>query len=118
MATHQQTGKKGEDLAAEWLRQKGYQLIERNWRYSHYEIDIIASLGRTLHFIEVKTTRSDAFGWPEEAVTDAKMNSLMKAAEAYLDEHPEWILIQYDIVSVRLPFNSAPDIYLIEDVYL
>ncbi len=118
MATHNETGKKGESLAADWLEKSGFTLLHHNWRHSHYEIDIIASRSNMLHFIEVKTRRSNRFGYPEESVSDRKMENLMQAAEEFLYRHPEWKKVQYDVLSITMGKNEEADFFLIEDVYL
>lgn len=118
MATHNETGKKGEDLAAGWLQQNGFTLIHRNWRYSHYEVDIIACRNNMLHFIEVKTRRSNRFGHPEESVSDKKIENLMEAADEFMHRHPQWKKIQYNVLSITLLTNKEPTFFLIEDVYL
>lgn len=118
MATHNETGKKGESLAADWLEKSGFTLLHHNWRHSHYEIDIIASRSNMLHFIEVKTRRSNRFGYPEESVSDRKMENLMLAAEEFLYRHPEWKKVQYDVLSITMGKNEESDFFLIEDVYL
>ena len=118
MATHNETGKTGESLAAEWLKKSGFTLLHYNWRHSHYEIDIIASRANMLHFIEVKTRRSNRFGYPEESVSDRKMENLMQAAEEFLYRHPEWKKVQYDVLSITMGKNEEADFFLIEDVYL
>ncbi|MFM9908090.1 MAG: YraN family protein, partial [Chitinophagaceae bacterium] len=84
MASHNETGKKGEELAAAWLEESGFCLLHRNWRHSHYEIDIIATKSNKVHFIEVKTRSSNRFGFPEESVSDKKIENLMQAAEEFL----------------------------------
>ena len=83
MTNHQLTGNEGEELAAGWLQRKGFVLLHRNWRYSYYEVDIIAHFNNVLHFIEVKTRRNKKFGEPEEAVDDKKIMRLMEAGEAF-----------------------------------
>ncbi len=118
MATHNETGKKGESLAADWLEKSGFTLLHHNWRHSHYEIDIIASRSNMLHFIEVKTRRSNRFGYPEESVSDRKMENLMQAAEEFLYQHPEWKKVQYDVLAITMLKNEEADFFLIEDVYL
>jgi len=71
-------GNNGENVAASYLLQNGYGILERNWRFKHWEIDIIAFRDNKLHFIEVKTRTSKKFGNPEQSVTEKKMNSLKK----------------------------------------
>jgi len=118
MALHNTLGKKGEDLAATYLADSGYQLLHRNWRYSHYEIDIIALKGAILHFIEVKMRSSKQYGFPEEAVTKKKFQSLLNAADEFLHQHPQYRHVQYDILSINQYRDQPPEYFLIEDVYL
>ena len=116
MAHHLHTGRKGEALAAEWLGSKGYQVSHVNWRYSHYEIDIIAVKENLLHFIEVKTRQSTTFGYPEESVSRKKFLSLQLAAEEYLEQHQEWKHVQYDVLAIML-CGADVEFFLIEDVF-
>jgi putative endonuclease len=70
MASHNELGKEGEVLAATWLKEHGYKILHCNWRHSHYEIDIVATKGKFLHFVEVKARKFSMFGGhPEESVT-------------------------------------------------
>jgi putative endonuclease len=117
MARHNETGKNGELLAAGWLKERGYNILHINWRYSHYEIDIIATYQETLHFIEVKTRLSMTFGHPEESVSKKKFNSLMNGADEYLFQHPQWKRVQYDILSITKLKDKPVEYFLIEDVY-
>jgi len=118
MARHNELGKNGEALAAAYLTQHGYAILHCNWRYSHYEIDIIALKENVLHFVEVKSRASKNFGLPEEAVTKKKFQSLLQAADEFLFQHPEYRHVQYDILSITTLKNQPPDFFLIEDVYL
>ena len=117
MARHNETGKKGELLAATWLKEHNYEILNVNWRHSHYEIDIIASRNGILHVIEVKTRSSIAFGYPEEDVSKKKLGSLMNAAEEFLIQHPGWKRIQYDVLSITKRKDQPLEFFLIEDVY-
>ena len=78
MAKHNNTGKWGEDLAADYLREKGYEIIERDWRDGHRDIDIIARSPdlRTIVFVEVKTRATDVITKPEEAVDRRKIRNI------------------------------------------
>ena len=76
--------RRGEALAALLLRCKGYRIAARNWRCALGEVDIIAWQGETLVFVEVKARRDRALGAPEEAVTPAKRQRLVRLAQAYL----------------------------------
>lgn len=118
MAKHNNTGKEGELLAATYLLQKGFTIHYSNWRYSHFEIDIIASLNDILHFIEVKTRRSLQFGFPEESVTPKKLQHLIDAAEVFLYQFPQWKRVQFDVLSLMLVTGKEPEYFFIEDVYL
>ena len=118
MALHNTLGKTGEDLAAAYLEERGYQLLHRNWRHSHYEIDIIALKENTLHFIEVKMRSSKQYGFPEEAVTKKKFQSLLNAADEFLHQHPQYRHVQYDILAINQYRHQPPAYFLIEDVYL
>src|SRR5258706_15362434 len=80
-------GKRGEELAARYLQEKGYYIIEFNFRKNYTEIDIIATKDETLVFIEVKTRYSDAYGTPFEAITKGKIKNLVKTANLYSAFH-------------------------------
>jgi len=118
MATHNTTGKLGEQMAAGYFTQAGYSIIEKNWRHSHWEVDIIASKNNVLHFIEVKTRRTKKFGLPEENVNKKKIQYLINASAEYLDLHPEWKRVQFDILAISILKNEPVEYFLIEDVYL
>lgn len=116
-AQHIQTGERGEALAACYLIKKGYAICAKNWRFRHWEVDIIASKGKFLHFIEVKTRTSLRFGAPEESISREKMNHLRNAAEEYQYQHPEWKYVQFDVMAITLVKEEVKEILLIEDVY-
>ncbi len=110
-------GQKGERVAAAFLEAKGFQILEMNWRHGHKEVDIIACLGKTLHFIEVKTRTSTLFGMPETAVSATKMKLLREAAEIYQYNHPEWEKVQFDVLGILMPKNGKMEFLFNEDVY-
>ena len=112
------TGKRGEELGAEWLRNNGFTLLHRNWRVGRIETDIIATKEDVLHFIEVKTRRSLNFGNPEDRVDRKKLNNMIEAGTAYIAMHPEWRRIRYDILSIRIGVDQKTEFLLIEDVYV
>src|SRR5438128_1151354 len=115
MADHHELGKRGEELAASWLADKGYKILHRNWRAFQNEIDIIATKGKFVHFVEVKTREFTPFGFPEDNVTKTKFRNLMRAANIYLRQHPhDWI--RYDILSITLKRGEF-EYFLIEDVF-
>ncbi|MFT3827577.1 MAG: YraN family protein [Chitinophagaceae bacterium] len=118
MSHHNDTGKKGEELAAVYLRQQGFTILHCNWRHSHYEIDIIAHRNDLLHFIEVKTRRSLTYGQPEESISKKKLECLLKGGAAYQEQFPQWRKVQYDVLSITLLKGQEPEYFFIEDVYL
>ncbi len=102
MAKHLDVGKKGEDLAAAYLLEKGFKLLERNWRYSRAEVDLIALDEGILVFVEVKTRSYTAFGRPEEFVTERKEQFLAAAASAYMEAIDHDGEIRFDVIGVVL----------------
>lgn len=117
MHSNKITGNLGESMAVTYLQEQGYQILERNWRHRHWEVDIIASKNHLLHFIEVKTRHSLRFGLPEESITREKMQHLRDAAEEYQYHHPHWEYLQFDVLAITLENQTAKEIFLIEDVY-
>lgn len=118
MALHNELGKEAEAMAATWLQEKGYIILHRNWRYSHYEIDIIASKEKFLYFIEVKARKYFPGAFPEDSVTKKKFKHLQKAADEYLFLNPGHKWIQYHVLSITMHNNKEPEYFLIEDVFL
>jgi putative endonuclease len=127
MASHNILGKEGEQMAVNWLQEKGYEILHRNWRYSHYEIDIVAkkacpndSSGRgdILHIVEVKARYGKQFGNPEDSVTKKKFKHLQKATDEFLFLNPGYKWIQYDILAITLHKYDEPEYFLLEDVFL
>lgn len=118
MAHHNTTGALGEKMALKYMAEKGFVILHQNWRHSHWEVDLIASLKETLHFIEVKTRRTKKFGYPEEDVTKKKLTNLINASEEFLHLYPEWKRIQFDILSINLIRNEPAEFFFIEDVHI
>ena len=97
-------GRRGEDLAAEYLTEQGLVVLDRNWRCPDGEIDIVARDGAALVFVEVKTRRDLTFGPPEEAVIVGKRRRLRRLALQWLAQstvRPDEI--RFDVVSVLRP---------------
>ena len=118
MAKHIETGKIGEKMALGWLRERFYTILEQNWRYGRWEVDIIAEKYEVLHLIEIKTRRTTKFGLPEQSVGEKKIQNLIKAAEQYLYLHPKWQRIQFNILSILIIKDQPVEYFLIEDVFL
>lgn len=101
MATHNELGTLGEELATKFLRREGYTILERNWRFQKAEIDIIARKeDDTMVFVEVKTRNSAFFGDPQSFVTPAKIKLLVKAANEYLLKNELRHEARFDIIAV------------------
>ena len=105
-------------MALEYLLKNGFVILHKNWRHSHWEVDMIASMKGILHFIEVKTRRTKKFGYPEDDVTKKKVTNLINASEEFLFLYPEWKRIQFDILSISLLRNEPAEFFFIEDVHL
>ncbi len=116
MAGHNNTGKIGEILAACWLSERGYQIMFKNWRYRRGEIDIIARKTGVLHFIEVKTSRTNSFGYPEERINKRKWRSMINSSMAFLEGFGEEAPFQFDIISILIESNTAK-YYFINDAF-
>jgi putative endonuclease len=113
-----EVGRRGEDMAMHFLLEAGFQILKRNYRNRYGEIDIIASEGATLAFIEVKTRQNTLFGHPLEAVTYKKQLQISKTALEYqaqngLTDTPS----RFDVVAILLQKNSSPKIELIRNAF-
>lgn len=116
MAEHNELGKKGEQLAAEYLEKKGFTILEKNFVYQKAEIDIIAQNQNTLIVVEVKTRSSIDFGSPEEFVKPSKIKLLVKAIDHYVISRNIESKIQFDIIAV-FKKGSSFKIEHIEDAF-
>ncbi|MCM0665250.1 YraN family protein [Flavobacterium tyrosinilyticum] len=105
MAEHNDLGKLGEDLAAAHLEENGYSIIERNFVIQKAEIDIIAQKDNILAIVEVKTRSSLDFGSPQDFVKSKKIQLLIKAVNAYINDREkdfqEDLEIRFDIIAVH-----------------
>lgn len=117
MAKHSKIGIKGEQIAAAFLLNKGYIVLHKNWRSGHKEIDIIAFKYNILAIIEIKTRSSYDVSFPEEAVTRKKQQYLKLAAQDFMDQHPEYKNVRFDIISVLLEGDEAKEIVHFEEAF-
>lgn len=117
MAEHNDTGTKGEELASTFLRDRGFVILEKNWRFKNLEADIIAKTGNTLVIAEVKTRRSNYFGEPETFVNKQKQKNLIKTGNAYIQRNNLDLEVRFDIISIILGDNQMK-INHIEDAFL
>lgn len=95
-------GNRGEDLACEYLKKNGYEILERNKHFSKLcEIDIIAKLKNKVVFVEVKTRKTDNYGTPFEAITKTKYNNIKTGVLSYLQEN-KIKSYQIDVIGITL----------------
>jgi putative endonuclease len=110
-------GERGENVAAKYLRNQGYKILERNYKTSVGEIDIIARDGKVLVFVEVKTRAYDD-PTPEEQVNTAKMHQNTKAAKMYLSRFGQpQPPARFDVVAVVWPAGQPPIIRHTQDAF-
>ena len=108
--TKKEFGQFGEDKAAEYLNEKGYRILERNYSCKLGEVDIIARKGDTLCFIEVKTRSSFLYGSPGEAVGKSKMSHIKRVAEIYIRQKGLYPLrVSFDVMEVM--FNHIREAF-------
>ena len=110
------TGNDGEQAACTHLQEKGYEILEKNYRYRKSEIDLIAKHENWLVFIEVKTRSSSFFGFPEEFVDRKKQLLIFEAADNYVYEKDWNGNVRYDIVSIMVT-RGKREIFHIEDAF-
>jgi len=110
-------GASGEDAAASHLKARGFKVLDRNWRFRQWELDLVCRDRDTVVFVEVKTRRAGAMGAPGEALTRKKQARLIKAASHYLTEHGLWDEpCRFDLASVT-DTGEALDVEIEENVF-
>jgi putative endonuclease len=117
MAEHNELGKLGEELAVEFLRKNGYEILETNWTFQKAEIDIIAKKENILAIVEVKTRSSIEFGLPQDFVKPKKIQLLVKAVDAYVIEKDMDIDVRFDIIAIHKEGKSFVMDHLIDAFY-
>jgi putative endonuclease len=116
MAQHNDFGKKGEEMAVAYLRDKGYSILAENWIHKKSELDIVAQADNKLIVAEVKTRRGNLFGEPEEWVTKEKQRNLIKGAAAFIVEKNIDLEVRFDIISI-IHSEKGTRINHIEDAF-
>lgn len=117
MATHNDLGKRGEAIAASYLKGLGYELLEENWIHGKAELDLVAYCNGQLIFVEVKTRSSTAFGQPEDFVGPAKQKQLIQAATAYVELMGHQGEVRFDIVAILFDKSDYYTINHIQDAF-
>ncbi|HNQ35871.1 MAG TPA: YraN family protein [bacterium] len=115
----QRLGARGEALAADFLRRRGYRILARNYRTRLGELDLVARHGREIVFIEVRTRQGGGFGTPAESVRRLKQSRWRRAAVVFLQQQ-DWSdrPCRFDFVGVDLSDELAPDIQLLQNLIL
>lgn len=116
MASHNELGIKGEQLALNFLQEKGYVILEKNYRYLKAEVDLIAKHKDTIVFVEVKARATNFFGEPELAITSAKQKLLIEAADHYASSNTLQNEIRFDVIAIIINKNETT-IKHIEDAF-
>lgn len=117
MAAHNELGKEGEKLATRLLAEKGYEILETNYRYLKAEVDIIAQKGDILIAVEVKTRSTPDFGDPQEFVKKTQIQRLVKAIDHYVNENNLEVEVRFDIVAI-IKNKLGTKVEHIEDAFL
>ena len=117
MSKHNKIGIKGEQIAADYLLNKGYIIIERNWRAGKKEVDIIAFKNDVLIILEIKTRSRTDILFPEESVNHKKQGHLKAAGAVYMNEHPQYINLRFDIISIVMDGDSVKEIVHFEEAF-
>ena len=118
MAYHNELGKWGENVAADYLQRQGYTILYRDWKCGHRDIDIVAVMGETLIIVEVKTRRNEVFTDADTAVDAQKIKSLSIAANAFIKRYGGTYDVRFDIITVLGTPESEPKINHIIDAFL
>ena len=117
MAEHYELGKKGEQLAIDYLIKHGYKIVERNWRFQKAEIDIIARKEETLISVEVKTRSTNNFGNPQDFVNPKKIKLMVLAMNEFVLKKDLDVEVRFDIMAITKNKRSF-DIEHLEDAFL
>ena len=117
MAQHNDLGKKGEELAVEYLLKNEYLIVEKNYHYKKAEVDIIARKGNVLAVIEVKTRSTNYFGNPQDFVNPKKIKLLVFAIDNYVTEKKLDVEVRFDIIAI-LKNKENYTIQHIKDAFL
>ncbi|SJM68497.1 YraN family protein [Gulosibacter sp. 10] len=110
MRNHVELGRRGEDLAAEYLEASGYEILDRNWHCRWGEIDLVAARDGALVCVEVKTRSSVLAGHPLDAITDEKLQRMRRVAGAWRRGHPDARgRLQLDVIAILIRPDGLVD---------
>ena len=117
MAKHNDLGKTGEQLAVNYLQEKGYKIIRRNFRYLKAEVDIIVKKDNEIIGVEVKTRTSDYFGNPQDFINQKKIKLMVLALDYYVTENDLDVEVRFDIIAI-IKQKNAFQIEHLKDAFL
>ena len=115
ISTNAELGRRGEEAAAHWLNERGFRILDRNWRTGRLELDLVAERGGEVVFVEVKTRRpgpqpaSEALSWRQR-------RALRRAAAAWMRHHPTGRAFRFDLLAVTWPARGQPRIELVPGI--
>ena len=116
MAQHNELGKKGEQIAVDFLLKKGYEILERNYRFQKAEIDIIAKVKDTLAIVEVKTRSTADFGNPQDFLKPKQIQRLVNATDEFVNTNKLDVEVRFDIIAI-VKENKQYKIEHLEDAF-
>ncbi|MDR1746573.1 MAG: YraN family protein [Tannerella sp.] len=111
MDSKNETGKEGENVACSYLAINGYRILQTNWRFHHYELDIVATDGKELVVVEVKTRSADPLVSPALSINRDKIKRIVAAAEAYLIRYKVDMPIRFDVIFL----TKNKDAYIMDE---
>lgn len=117
MAEHNNLGRKGEELAKQYLENAGYEILDENWRFGKAEVDLIAYHHKTIIFAEVKTRTGNAFGEPEDFVDAAKQKLLASAADEFIELMDFNGEARFDIIAILFDKQGNYRLNHIQDAF-
>ena len=116
MAQHNKLGKKGEQLAVDYLVQHNYKIVKRNYRFDKAEVDIIAQKEDILAIVEVKTRSTLEFGNPQDFVKPKQIQRLVKAVDEYITINDLDVEVRFDIIAI-VKNGTSYDIEHLENAF-
>ena len=112
-------GRTGEEIAEEYLKREGYEILHRRYRAARKEIDLIARIAQTIVFVEVKTDTSGGFGPPETWVNYRKQKAITQAARAFIAiGFPQAEAYRFDVIGIVIRKDKPPEIRHIRDAFM
>ncbi|MFA9391437.1 MAG: YraN family protein [Prolixibacteraceae bacterium] len=118
MSENKDLGDIGEEIAFQHLLKKGYKIKDRNWRFAHYEIDLIALDKNELVIVEVKTRSASIYEEPRDTISDKKIRFLINAAEAYIEKHKIDLETRFDVVAIKWFGHGKYELEHIEGAFI